>query len=376
MLTTSSAPAPPTTALMSSSASASPASSASLSPMLPALSGTSSMAPPPGFLPKSSTTAYQQQQIMAIPTPSPVTTTLAPLADQLYLNGLVRGAWADTLLCVAAPTFAKVYPVHALMVSRVAALAAALSSTTVAPIGVAPASGVANLALPDDAALEALGFVRGRDFLRRIDLVLPELASDDALGLVLSYIYRDEVPQSMSPALAVSVHAVASALAITPVMQTALHCLASSLSLSTLPQYLPYLTAAPVAPLLSRFLASALTSLAPVGGAAAPIAVDDLVPAFAALPWLALKQLIEQTPLTAAVESSSEASAASNAATAMPPVSMAGHLRFDFAKRVLAARGNPDENVVVTIGKGPVSGVVLVLRSDRRLKKKVWKADL
>jgi hypothetical protein len=40
------------------------------------------------------------------------------LIQHLFAKGLVGGLFADTVLCVASPKFAKVYPLHAIVLSR------------------------------------------------------------------------------------------------------------------------------------------------------------------------------------------------------------------------------------------------------------------
>ncbi|KAI9183942.1 hypothetical protein H9P43_002994 [Blastocladiella emersonii ATCC 22665] len=305
--------------------------------------------------------------------PPPPSEPLLPVMDHVYTHGLVGGQFADTVLCVAAPSFAKVYPVHALLLSRVPAfrdrLLALRSSGLMLPSPAAmpplPPLGVTSpthvVMLPDDAALAGLGFVRGRDYLWRIDVVLPAPASDDAMGMVLSHMYSMALPPpSMAPELAVAVLTVASALGIAPLVDHVAMHVQASLSLDTLPAYLPLL-ASPLAHLVTAFLGSLLAALPPN-----PAAADyaRVVKAYAQLPWALLKMLLE-TP-------HHQLPQAGAAAGHLTP--LIEHGRFDFAKRVLVARGRPDESVCYAFENGG-SNVKLTRLADRKAKKKMWKID-
>ncbi|ORZ40246.1 hypothetical protein BCR44DRAFT_1424695, partial [Catenaria anguillulae PL171] len=236
-----------------------------------------------------------------------------------------------------------------------------------------PANPATMLNLPDEQSLAGLGFVRGRDYLYRIDVFLPELASDDAMGICLSYVYNSKLPDSLSPSLSVAVLTVASALGMSPIVQHVAQLINQSLSLDSLPDFLPLLNTS-LSSIITSFLASSLATLptpilglsstpgVPMSSSPSDPSYVKLVDAFAQLPWALLKSLIEDT-----------ADLGGSGATSQQMRPYLEHGRFEFAKRVLSARGNPDETAVVAFGNGP-AGVMLVRRADRKVKRKMWRA--
>ncbi|KAJ3367066.1 hypothetical protein GGF32_000128 [Allomyces javanicus] len=331
-----------------------------------------------------------------VPAPAPA----AVIMDHLYRHALLGGLFSDTVLCVTGPV-ARIYPVHAMILARepvfrdrlLALRSQALSMpfapapAVLPPLGIAPtALGVARPAastpsssgtatpasdvggspvltatsaalnpLADDMSLASLGFVRGRDYLWRIDVVLPDLATEAAVSHLLTYLYSGHLPPTtLDPASAMSVLATAAAIGMPSVVQHTTQVLQSALTLATLPLYLP-LIGTPFAPLVTDFLTDRIVHLPPIG----PVDDEPLIAALCPLPWDLLKTLIEDTPIPTLGNGISPASAQ--------------HVRFELARRVLARRNRKDESVVVTFGSNAAGLRLIHRQADRRSKKKVWK---
>ncbi|KNE56131.1 hypothetical protein AMAG_01967 [Allomyces macrogynus ATCC 38327] len=336
----------------------------------------------------------------AAATQAPAPAPAAVIMDHLYRHALLGGLFADTVLCVTGP-FSKLYPVHAMILARepvfrdrlLALRSQSLSMpfapvpAVLPPLGIAPtapgvvrpaastssssgtATPVSDVAgspvltatsaalnpLADDMSLASLGFVRGRDYLWRIDVVLPDLATEAAVSHLLTYLYSGHLPPTtLDPASAMSVLATAAAIDMPSVVQHTTQVLQSALTLMTLPLYLP-LIGTPFAPLVADFLADRIVHLPPIG----PVDDEPLIAALCPLPWDLLKTLIEDTPIP-------------SLGNGIPPAS-AQHVRFELARRVLTRRGRKDESVVVTFGSNAAGLRLIHRQADRRSKKKVWK---
>jgi hypothetical protein len=245
------------------------------------------------------------------------------------------------------------------------------------------------LALPDDEALVYLGFEKGRDYLWRIDALLPEEATEDAMGIILSYFYTGLLPPETTldnADLAVAVLTTACALSVEPVVQQCAEHIRGKISTLNLCSFLCLLDT-PFAALVTSFLASKLVALGSVPHATSNTDQENqemiLIRVLADLPWVLLKALIEDDEKylphvnpTPSVYMGVSLSPGSTVSGSAPPTSIRAaseHFRFEFAKKVLALRGRSEESVVVTFGSGSGSSGILLVRRGERRPKKVWK---
>ncbi|KAL7747684.1 Vacuolar protein sorting-associated protein 26 [Sorochytrium milnesiophthora] len=245
------------------------------------------------------------------------------LASHIYNSGLVSGLFADTILRISAP-FTKTYALHALVLSVSQPVSALLlSSQKLYPVGVQDAD----------------GFTKGSDYLWRADIVLPPIATEHAMDVVVASMYAKFDQAALDNQSAVPILAVAAFLGIEDIAYRAESYLRSHLTSATAKDFSALLYT-PHAPLYTAFLFNVLASTPQ------PSADRELVGVFADLQWDMLKSVLESAKM------------------------QHEHERFEFAKEVLRVRNDKAESVVVSIG-GP-SGIMLLRRGDKKNKKSIF----
>lgn len=277
-------------------------------PPLPASLHASTSTPTVSIQENHATTALNQTTLPTLP-------SMQPPHDHLYHVGLLQGQFADTLLTVTSAQMEVHYRVHALILAQ------------------------------EQFFLDALVPSTAQEYLYKVHLEAPLLANQEAVEMVLAYVYARVFPNPSTPATAMGLLTLALTLHLTPLSQH-MASLLPLLELKSVESYLPLLDT-PAHPLIFQALLHHLHH---------HLHSPELLHVFSLLHWDLLKQLLEKT------------------------VAIDSHALFEFAKRVLGlrkAQGYRDESVVVAFGH--TSGLLLVRKGEKRHQnattKKVWKVQ-
>lgn len=279
--------------------------------------------PPPPPLPASlhastspTTASIQENHATALnQTTLPTLPSMQPPHYHLYHVGLLQGQFADTLLTVTSAQMEVHYRVHALILAQ------------------------------EQFFLDSLVPSTAQEYLYKVHLEAPLLANQEAVEMVLAYVYARVFPNPSTPVTAMGLLTLALTLHLTPLSQH-MASLLPLLELKSVESYLPLLDT-PAHPLIFQALLHHLHH---------HLHAPELLHVFSLLHWDLLKQLLEKT------------------------MAIDSHALFEFAKRVLGlrkAQGYRDESVVVAFGH--TSGLLLVRKGEKRHQnattKKVWKVQ-